>query len=275
MTLSDGMWGLLMLLGTGLFLIGLGLGIVGLTKKRNKLVFAALACLAGFAVVGSLFSSLDYSAPSGLERLATGAGYKAVEAPTSVWALMNVMLEDVGEPWCSMRGRRFARELDDPSMVHAFFTAAIERHQFNILVAPEDDGVAPLWVLDTEMASGWALWRARTETGATHYGLWLRDAEPAMIFACEGPRYRRPTPPVPTISAAMARVQCENAVRERLISPRSARFWVLIDPYWVEASARWEYVVRVEAQNAFGVRVRNDFHCAIPQGRMPIVQLLN
>lgn len=73
-----------------------------------------------------------------------------------------------------------------------------------------------------------------------------------------------PQPEVKRISVGLFLVKCRNAVKDQLKSPNSAKFPSSLD---LNAAARemndgsWALGSYVDAQNAFGVEVRNNFIC--------------
>ncbi len=72
----------------------------------------------------------------------------------------------------------------------------------------------------------------------------------------------------PVGRASDARTECRLAIRAALLVPNSARFsdYIRRDPTWSSVSQQWQWMVNVEAQNAFGVRIPNTWACEYRRG---------
>ena len=72
-----------------------------------------------------------------------------------------------------------------------------------------------------------------------------------------------------------ARLSCQQAIRNHLIAPSTARFstYYRRDAFWNDLMGQWQYTVNVEAQNAFGVPIMSTWSCTLPLGGHPRVEL--
>lgn len=94
-------------------------------------------------------------------------------------------------------------------------------------------------------------------TGASGESVSVSGASSGVTAAGGG----NPRAPRPKHSAFDIRAVCEGMVKERLVSPRSAKILTSSRDNPVFREGEWTWTVQVESQNAFGVWLRTTFRC--------------